>query len=119
MPVPFHPDLARVSTSSEFASFSERIKREYQVTIIPFINDSPPSVGSSSSHSNSTFKFKCQRSNSDCLGTAREMLEAFLISNHVHVYPSPHSHKRVDSFTDAFPHFNSKLLSTPVAGEFR
>ena len=27
-------------------------------------------------------------------------------------------HKRADSFADAFPHFNSKLLSTPTAGEF-
>jgi hypothetical protein len=35
------------------------------------------------------------------------------MSHNVHVYPSPTSqgHKRVDSFADAFPHFDSKVLS--------
>ncbi len=27
-------------------------------------------------------------------------------------------HKRADSFADAFPHFNSKLLSTASSGEW-
>ncbi len=106
MHVPGHPELLRVATSQDFIAFSERMKREYQVAVIPLMNDQGLSP--------SSFKFKCQRSNSDCLITVRETLEIFLIGNHVHVYPSPHSHKRVDSFTDAFPHFNSKVLSTPM-----
>lgn len=61
-----------------------------------------------------SFKFRCQRSNSDFLVTAREMLEQYLISHNAHVYPSATSrtHQRTDSFTDAFPHFDSKVLST-------
>ncbi|KAF8343016.1 uncharacterized protein EI90DRAFT_3031069 [Cantharellus anzutake] len=109
MPVPGHPDLLRVATSQDFIVFSENIKREYQVAVIPMVNDQGLSP--------SSFKFKCQRSNSDCLATVREALEMFLINHRVHVYPSPNSHKRVDSFTDAFPHFNSKLLSTPMDPE--
>jgi hypothetical protein len=37
------------------------------------------------------------------------------LQNHnVHVYPSPtaHTHKKNDSFAEAFPHFDSKVLST-------
>jgi hypothetical protein len=45
---------------------------------------------------------------------ARETLEQFLLNHNVHVYPSPtaHTHKRGDSFAEAFPHFDSKVLST-------
>jgi hypothetical protein len=41
-------------------------------------------------------------------------LEQFLLNHNVHVYPSPtaHTHKRGDSFAEAFPHFDSKVLST-------
>ncbi|KAJ7655057.1 cytoplasmic protein [Mycena polygramma] len=61
-----------------------------------------------------TFKFRCQRSNSDFLITAREMLEQFLGNHNIHLFPAPasHVHKRGDSFAEAFPHFDSKLLST-------
>jgi hypothetical protein len=31
-----------------------------------------------------------------------------------HVFGNGHIHRRVDSFTDAFPHFNSRLLPTPL-----
>ncbi|EEB87882.1 hypothetical protein MPER_14575, partial [Moniliophthora perniciosa FA553] len=42
------------------------------------------------------------------------MLEQFLINHNIRVFPSPtsHTHKRGDSFAEAFPHFDSKLLST-------
>ena len=61
-----------------------------------------------------SFKFRCQRSNSDFLVTAREVLEQFLVSHNIPVYPSmtPRTHKRGDSFADAFPHFDSKVLPT-------
>lgn len=61
-----------------------------------------------------SFKFRCQRSNTDFLLAAREMLEQFLLNHNVRVYPSPtaHTHKRGDSFAEAFPHFDSKVLST-------
>lgn len=114
MAVPPSAELPRVCRSPDFVSLTERVKRELQVSIVPNINSSSVngSLGSEAIHECS-FKFRCQRSNSDFLITAREMLEQFLINHNVHVYPSPtaHTHKRGDSFAEAFPHFDSKVLS--------
>ncbi|KAJ1311074.1 hypothetical protein OPQ81_009578 [Rhizoctonia solani] len=105
MVVPPHSELASIVQSADYLTFSENCKRDYQVAIVPQI----PASGSGERPS---FKFRCQRSNSDFLATAREQLEAFLVSAGVEVYPSTMG-KRADSYiTDAFPHFGSKLLST-------
>ncbi|QRV76296.1 cytoplasm protein [Ceratobasidium sp. AG-Ba] len=105
MVVPPHSELASIVQSADYLTFSENCKRDYQVVIVPQI----PASGSGERPS---FKFRCQRSNSDFLATAREQLEAFLVSAGVEVYPSSLG-KRADSYiTDAFPHFGSKLLST-------
>lgn len=188
MNIPNHPELASIVMSQDFVAFSERIKRDYQIVIIPRL---PPSSGgttvtssrdalrrggsngtsimshksqSTSSISSistddapvATFKFRCQRSNSDLLATARDALETFLASKGIMIGApsippagvSPSStyslsgslgngpttssssvgmglgnglsdfkHRRADSFADAFPHFNSKLLSTAGSGE--
>ncbi|KII93438.1 hypothetical protein PLICRDRAFT_99898 [Plicaturopsis crispa FD-325 SS-3] len=115
MAVPPSADLARLCSSADFVAFTEGIKRDYQVSIVP--NMKPPSGNGTPGTETPTeysFKFRCQRSNSDFLVTAREMLEQFLLNHNIHVYPSPtaHTHKRGDSFAEAFPHFNSKVLST-------
>jgi hypothetical protein len=123
MAVPPSPDLPKVCASADFLAFVERIKREFQVIITPNVKPPAPSPTNGASASSSTavgdvgeysFKFHCQRSNSDFLLAAREMLEQFLLNHNVHVYPSPtaHTHKRGDSFAEAFPHFDSKVLST-------
>ena len=116
MAVPPHPELTRICSSPDFLTFAERVKRDFQVIIVPNVKASAAVNGGSASESamECSFKFRCQRSNSDFLITAREMLEQFLISHNVHVYPSATSrtHKRGDSFADAFPHFDSKVLST-------
>jgi hypothetical protein len=117
MSVPPHSDLPHLCATPEFATFVERVKREYQVVISPNFKTTPAQAsggGSELSSGECTFKFRCQRSNTDSLVTAREMLEQFLLDHNFHVYPSPtaHTHKRGDSFTSAFPHFNSKLLAT-------
>ncbi|KAG9101165.1 hypothetical protein FRC06_003301 [Ceratobasidium sp. 370] len=105
MVVPPHSELASIVQSNDYLTFSENCKRDYQVVVVPQI----PASGSGERPS---FKFRCQRSNSDFLATAREQLEAFLVSAGVEVYPSSLG-KRADSYiTDAFPHFGSKLLST-------
>lgn len=105
MVVPPHSELASIVQSADYITFSENCKRDYQVVIVPQI---PPS----GSGERPSFKFRCQRSNSDFLATAREQLEAFLVNAGVEVYPSTLG-KRADSYiTDAFPHFGSKLLST-------
>jgi hypothetical protein len=104
MVVPPHSELASIVQSADYMTFSENCKRDFQVVILPQI----PASGSGERPS---FKFRCQRSNSDFLATAREQLEAFLVSAGVEVYPSTLG-KRADSYiTDAFPHFGSKLLS--------
>ncbi|KAF9456146.1 cytoplasmic protein [Collybia nuda] len=99
MSVPPSTELPRICGLTEFNNLVERVKRELQVAITP---------------TEFSFKFRCQRSNSDFLITAREMLEQFLLNHNIHVYPSPtaHTHKRGDSFAEAFPHFDSKVLST-------
>ena len=115
MSIPPHPDLARICNSPEFVAFTERVKRELQVVIVPNIKTAQTNgTPGTETPVECSFKFRCQRSNSDFLVTAREMLENFLISNNVHIYPSATSrtHKRGDSFADAFPHFDSKVLST-------
>ncbi|CAL1696508.1 unnamed protein product [Somion occarium] len=114
MSVPPHPELARIVTSPDFVQFAERVKRDFQVVISPNIRPGTANGASAESNMECSFKFRCQRSNSDFLVTAREMLEQFLLSHNVHVYPSATSrgHKRGDSFADAFPHFDSKVLST-------
>jgi hypothetical protein len=112
--VPFEADMAvppslefpRLFGSNDFNNFTERIKRDFQVSITPNFK------GNGSDEC--SFKFRCQRSNSDFLVTAREMLEQFLINHNIRLYPTnnSHTHKRADSFAEAFPHFDSKVLST-------
>ncbi|KAI0271529.1 hypothetical protein BC834DRAFT_447963 [Gloeopeniophorella convolvens] len=113
MAVPPQGELPRVCASPEFASFVEQIKRELQVAVVPNIKTAAGSSGSDTP-TECSFKFRCQRSNSDLLISAREMLEQYLLNHNIHVYPSPtaNAHKRGDSFADAFPHFDSKVLST-------
>lgn len=122
--VPFEADMAvprsgnaeitRVCSSPDFASLVERVKRELQVSISPNFHTPTLNNGAPDILTDYSFKFRCQRSNSDFLITAREMLEQFLINHNIRVFPSPtsHTHKRGDSFAEAFPHFDSKLLST-------
>ncbi|KDQ13625.1 hypothetical protein BOTBODRAFT_111266 [Botryobasidium botryosum FD-172 SS1] len=109
MLVPSQPELARVCTTPDFVAFLERMNREMQVAVVPHIK--------TSGSDESSFKFRCQRSNSDFLAPVREMLESYLVKHHVQVYAThAASASRADSFTDAFPHFNSKLLSSAPAG---
>lgn len=116
MAVPPSADLPRVLNSVDFNNLVERVKRELQVSIVPNIKTPNTSNGNSGTETPTeiSFKFRCQRSNSDFLITAREMFEQFLLNHNIHVYPSPTAqiHKRGDSFAEAFPHFDSKVLST-------
>ncbi|KAF8559398.1 cytoplasmic protein [Imleria badia] len=133
MAVPPSIELPVVCASPEFVAFVERVKREFQVTITSNLkppapihstngsatslehpSTSSPQMAQLQSQGEYSFKFACQRSNSDFLLAAREMLEQFLLNHNVRVYPSPtaHTHKRGDSFAEAFPHFDSKVLST-------
>ncbi|KAH9487156.1 Meiotically up-regulated gene 60 protein [Psilocybe cubensis] len=115
MAVPPSSELPRVCASPEFNAMVEHVKRELQVSISPNFRRAGIPNGSTGTETPTeySFKFRCQRSNSDFLITAREMLEQFLQNHNIHVYPSPtaQSHKKNDSFAEAFPHFDSKVLS--------
>jgi hypothetical protein len=68
--VPPNPDLTRLVTSTEFILFAERVKRDHQIAIVP--------SAKFGQGNESIFKFRCQRSNIDFLGTARDSLEEWL-----------------------------------------
>nr|XP_031862506.1 uncharacterized protein CI109_002003 [Kwoniella shandongensis]KAA5529578.1 hypothetical protein CI109_002003 [Kwoniella shandongensis] len=101
--VPPNPELTRLVTSTDFILFTERVKRDHQIAIVP--------SAKFGQGEEAIFKFRCQRSNIDFLGTSRDALEEWLGQHNIQVYPS-NATKRVDSFADAFSHFNSKLLAT-------
>ncbi|KAK8850505.1 hypothetical protein IAR55_004423 [Kwoniella newhampshirensis] len=101
--VPPNLELTRLITSPDFILFTERVKRDHQIAIVP--------SAKFGQGEEAIFKFRCQRSNIDFLGTSRDALEEWLGQHNIQVYPS-NATKRVDSFADAFSHFNSKLLAT-------
>jgi hypothetical protein len=106
--VPPNPDLTRLVSSTEFVLFTERMKRDHQIAISP-----SPRFGQGDE---AIFKFRCQRSSIDFLSTVHDSLVEFLAEHNIQVYPS-NAQKRVDSFADAFSHFDSKLLSTSTKTE--
>ncbi|KAG0276929.1 hypothetical protein BGZ95_006821, partial [Linnemannia exigua] len=65
------------------------------------------------------FIFKYSRNNEDYLQSAKELLVQFLIDNQIEVYDDEIriQRPRSDSFAEAFPHFNSKILSSVTGGE--
>ncbi|KAF9133027.1 hypothetical protein BGW39_010817 [Mortierella sp. 14UC] len=65
------------------------------------------------------FIFKYSRNNEDYLQSAKELLVQFLIDNQIEVYDDEIriQRPRSDSFAEAFPHFNSKILSSVAGGE--
>lgn len=64
------------------------------------------------------FIFKYSRNNEDYLQSAKELLVQFLIDNQIEVYDDEIriQRPRSDSFAEAFPHFNSKILSSVAGG---
>lgn len=60
------------------------------------------------------FKVRCQRSNIDMLGAAKEALEDYLKSRNVPVHTRPSAPvqqpMRADALAGAFPLFNSKII---------
>lgn len=111
MPIPPSEKFPEIITTTEFITFVEETKRDNQIAISPVLSEAAgqPSI----------FRFKCQRSNSDALGTAKEALENFLKKHDISVYPSTSSsnHTPSQSMASAFAHFNSRLLgSRPQSG---
>lgn len=97
------------STSSSIGSLeSPRSSSPDSYTSLPLRQQSEK-------ESDYAFTFKYSKNNTDCLQSAINILIDFLKDNEVSLYPdvnSPVGRPRSDSFADAFPHFNSKLLSS-------
>ncbi|CAO1614561.1 unnamed protein product [Sympodiomycopsis kandeliae] len=103
---PSAPNLQQVLGSQEFVALTERVKRDLSITIVT----GPIPAGATEA----VFKLRLSRSNSDFLPTAKDLLEDFLVSRNVNVYAAP-ARARSDSFASSFPHFATKLISTPAA----
>lgn len=117
MTIPTTVELPRVMNTREFQELLSRINKEMQVEIQTVVK-ATSKFGGSEAPPEYSFKFCCRRSNTDFLNPAREILEEYLIQHNVRVHPSSttHVHKRGDSFTEAFPHFDSKVLSAAAQG---
>ncbi|KAI1319543.1 hypothetical protein EDD11_003813 [Mortierella claussenii] len=65
------------------------------------------------------FVFKYSRNNENYLQNAKELLVRFLVDNQIEVYDDEIrvQRPRSDSFAEAFPYFNSKILSSVAGGE--
>lgn len=101
--VPPNAELTRLISSTDFVLFTERMKRDHQIAISPSARFGQGDEA--------IFKFRCQRSSIDFLTSVHDALVEFLGSHNIHVYAT-NAAKRIDSFADAFSHFDSKLLST-------
>ena len=112
IPFPPNSDLARICKSQEFKIFVNSINREYQVTITPMVRAPPAGQNIELVEG---FKLNCLQSAKKSTTTVKEMLGELFITHNIRVYPVAPTpvHKRGDSFADAFPHFDSKLLSHP------
>ncbi|KAH8917217.1 hypothetical protein BT69DRAFT_1339357 [Atractiella rhizophila] len=106
--LPHSAELSSLAFSSDFVALTDRIKKDLNITVLP-------SVDRSGGGDETVLRFHLNRSNTDLLPTAREIIEEFLLSLNINLYPG--SRPRSDSFADSFPYFNSKLLSSTVPAE--
>lgn len=101
---PSSSSLSSVVGSQDFVALTERVKRDLNISISPAIIPQ--------GNAEAVFKLRLSRSNSDFLPTAKDLLEDFLVSRNINVYTAP-ARARSDSFATSFPHFATKLISTP------
>ncbi|OZJ06017.1 hypothetical protein BZG36_01075 [Bifiguratus adelaidae] len=83
-------------------------------------NSSGPSTQMEEKEAEVAFIFRFTRNNMDCLQSATEVLIQYLREAQVPLFPETKSdlrRPRSDSFADAFPHFNSKLLASVAPPE--
>ncbi|CAO1638004.1 unnamed protein product [Parajaminaea phylloscopi] len=102
---PNAPTLMNVVKLQDFRALTDRVKRDLNISIEPVVT---------ASAAEAVFKLRLSRSNSDFLPTAKDLLEDFLVSRNINVYAAP-ARARSDSFASSFPHFATKLISTPTA----
>ncbi|KAM0754215.1 hypothetical protein T439DRAFT_285605 [Meredithblackwellia eburnea MCA 4105] len=106
--LPHSDEMANLTISQDWMNLTERIKRDLNITILPWVDRSGRGE-------ETIVRFCLNRSNVDFLATSRDLVEEYLVSRNIPLYPGS-LRPRSDSFADAFPFFNSKLLSTMNAG---
>lgn len=120
--------MANLTLSQDFVNLTEKIKRDLNITILPWVDRS-------GNNEETIIRFCLNRSNVDFLGTSRDLVEEYLVQRSVREVPRfrflllttdsgesillrqinlyPGSLRpRSDSLADVFAPFNSKLLST-------
>ncbi|KAF9114158.1 hypothetical protein BGX27_011514 [Mortierella sp. AM989] len=83
------------------------------------LTDSDDDDDEDSEEEDHVFVFKYSRNNEDHLQSAKELLVQYLVHNQIEVYDDEIrvQRPRSDSFAEAFPHFNSKILSSVAGGD--
>ncbi|KAI5480493.1 KH domain protein [Pseudohyphozyma bogoriensis] len=105
--LPHSAEMAALTLSQDFVNLTERIKRDLNITILPWVDRT-------GAGEETIIRFCLNRSNVDFLATSRDLVEEYLVSRNINLYPGS-LRPRSDSFADAFPFFNSKLLSNMSA----
>ncbi|KAM0789310.1 hypothetical protein ACM66B_000148 [Microbotryomycetes sp. NB124-2] len=101
--LPHSEEMAALTLSQDWVALTERVKHDLNITVLPWVDRS-------GSEDETIVRFCLNRSNVDFLASARDLVEEFLVQRGVKMYPGS-LRPRSDSFADAFPFFNSKLLS--------
>lgn len=74
--LPHSPEMAQLTLSQDFVNLTERIKRDLNITVLPWVDRS-------GAGEETIIKFCLNRSNVDFLGTARDLMEEYLASRNV------------------------------------
>ncbi|KAK3828804.1 MAG: hypothetical protein J3Q66DRAFT_275679 [Benniella sp.] len=122
--VPFSEAVARVLVKPEFKTeVVEKMKVAWNMTLIlpAFIRSlslTDSDDDDDGEEEDYLFVFKYSRNNESYLQNAKELLVQYLINNQIEVYDDEIRVRRPrsDSFEEAFPHFNSKILSSVTGG---
>ncbi|BGP18661.1 hypothetical protein JCM10213_002905 [Rhodosporidiobolus nylandii] len=102
--LPHSSEMAALTLSQDFVNLTEKIKRDLNITILPWVDRS-------GNNEETIIRFCLNRSNVDFLATSRDLVEEYLVQRKINLYPGS-LRPRSDSFADVFAPFNSKLLST-------
>ncbi|GAA5926142.1 uncharacterized protein JCM15063_000196 [Sporobolomyces koalae] len=107
--LPHSTEMAALTLSQDFVNLTEKIKRDLNITILPWVDRS-------GAGEETIIRFCLNRSNVDFLATSRDLVEEYLVQRKIDLYPGS-LRPRSESFADVFAPFNSKLLSTSnIAG---
>ncbi|SCV69703.1 BQ2448_1097 [Microbotryum intermedium] len=103
--IPHSAEMAALTLSQDFVGLTEHIKRNFNVTIMPWVDRSGAS-------DETIIRFCLNRSNVEVLPAARDLVEEYLVQRNIQLYPGS-LRPRPNAFADSFSFFNSDLLATP------